>query len=193
MIGVHDVSYSKWSAAVMSLHMLGVCDVIPYDLILWCHSRWSESMTRSPQMTSVCDVTCIIVDHRLVSACTEQWTANVGLFGQCWMNIGWISRWSECFELTNQLVGRLHNWFNIRHSWFWRINIAAASSLARLTLSPKSSLNSSFSPKYYFRSHWLDRSRERVKQRMTAGKLIADACSVLIFLTVINRGTSKYL
>ena len=52
------------------------------------------------------------------------------------------------------------------------ISASAASSLARLTLSPKSSLNSSFSPKYCFRSHLIGHAR--VKQRMTAGKLIAD-------------------
>ena len=43
------------------------------------------------------------------------------------MKIAWTtayrlhSRWSERFELTNHLAGRLQNWGNIRHFRFWRL------------------------------------------------------------------------
>ena len=89
-----------------------------------------------------------------------------------------ISKWCERFELTNQLAGRLQNWCNT-----WRIKHPTSPppllrsprvsvSLTPLALFSKSCLNCSFSPKYCFRSHLI--SHARVKQRMTAGKLIAD-------------------
>jgi len=71
------------------------------------------------------------------------------------------------------------------------ISASAASSLARFTLSPKNSLNSSFSPKYCFRNNLIGHAR--VKQRMTAGKLIADVFTSVLSWHHWSSGISDHL
>ena len=99
---------------------------------------------------------------------------------------------SERFELTNQLAGRLQNWGNIRHFRFWRIShqhfLLRCLSLARLTL-----FSQEFFELQFLYKILLQKAVTKVKQRMTADKLIADVFTSVLSWRHWNSGISDHL